>query len=149
LHQSIGAPPVPRPVPHPSMLPSDLHSVRVLVVDDDAETVEAVRAVLEHAGANVETADSAAAARHGVDNWHPDVLISDVAMPFEDGYSLIRSLRQADVTVAAIALTAHARREDEEEALAAGFQIHLAKPVDPGHLVDTVATLAFGPRSAV
>jgi CheY-like chemotaxis protein len=71
------------------------------------------------------------------------VLISDIAMPDEDGYSLIRSLRAAGVRVPAIALTAYARHEDAIEAISAGFQIHLAKPVTPARLVGTVAELAL------
>ena len=63
-------------------------------------------------------------------------------MPREDGYSLVTSLRNADIHVPAIALTAYARREDAERAMTAGFQVHMAKPVDPGSLVDIVATLA-------
>jgi signal transduction histidine kinase len=146
LHEAEAMLTPSRVVPPFRDTPADLHSVRVLVVDDDKETAEAVRAVLEHAGADVHSAASAEAARRDIKAWHPDLLISDIAMPFEDGYMLIKSLRDADVNVAAIALTAHARREDEEKALAAGFQIHLAKPVDPGHLVDTVASLALGHR---
>jgi signal transduction histidine kinase len=148
LHETAMVAAPPRTTRVRPLTPVALRAIRVLVVDDDVETIEAVRAVLEHAGANVETAANAAAARREVETWHPDVLISDIAMPYEDGYSLIKSLRAADVHVAAIALTAHARQEDEAEALAAGFQIHLAKPVDPGQLVDTVASLAFGDHAA-
>jgi signal transduction histidine kinase len=125
---------------------ADLRAIRVLVVDDDEETVEAVRAVLTQAGAAVETAVNAEDARREVEAFHPTVLISDLAMPREDGYTLMRSLRSADITVPAIALTAYARREDADRALAAGFQVHLAKPVDPASLIDTVATLAGGMR---
>ena len=71
----------------------------------------------------------------------PDVLISDIRMEEEDGYSLIRSLRRAGVTTPAIALTAYARHEDAEAARAAGFEVHLAKPVDAGRLVEAVAAL--------
>lgn len=131
-----------RLLPAPLRLGSDLHKVRVLVVDDDTETVQAVRAVLEHAGAAVDTAGTAAEARRELDAWQPDVLVSDIAMPAEDGYSLLRSLRAAHVAIPAIALTAFARREDAERALQAGFQVHLAKPVDPAHLVATIADLA-------
>jgi signal transduction histidine kinase len=131
-----------RVVPAPPRIGGDLRTVRVLVVDDDAETVQAVRAVLEHAGAAVETAATAADARRELDAWHPDILVSDIAMPMEDGYSLLRSLRAAHVAIPAIALTAFARREDAERALEAGFQVHLPKPVDPAHLVATVADLA-------
>jgi CheY-like chemotaxis protein len=72
----------------------------------------------------------------------PDVLVSDIRMPEEDGYSLIRSLRGDGVATPAIALTAFARREDADEARAAGFQIHLPKPVDAGRLIEAVASLA-------
>jgi CheY-like chemotaxis protein len=72
----------------------------------------------------------------------PDVLISDIRMPEENGYTLIQSLRAAGIDTPAIALTAYARREDAAEAHAAGFQIHLPKPVDAGRLIDTVARLA-------
>jgi CheY-like chemotaxis protein len=71
----------------------------------------------------------------------PDVLISDIRMPEEDGYSLIRSLRGAGIGTPAIALTAYARHEDADEARAAGFQMHLAKPIDATQLVDAVATV--------
>ena len=125
---------------------ADLRAVRVLVVDDDEETVEAVRAVLTQAGAAVETAVNAEDARREMETFRPTVLISDLAMPREDGYALVRSLRLADITVPAIALTAYARREDADRAMAAGFQVHMAKPVDPGVLVDTVATLAGAAR---
>jgi signal transduction histidine kinase len=120
----------------------DLQRVRVLVVDDDPETVAAVRALLEDAGAAVDTAGSAADARRELNDWHPDVLISDLAMPHEDGYMLMRSLRDAHVNIPAIALSAYAQREDAERAVAAGFQVHLAKPVDPSDLLDTIASLA-------
>jgi CheY-like chemotaxis protein len=71
----------------------------------------------------------------------PDVLISDIRMPEEDGYSLMRSLRGAGIDTPAIALTAYARREDADAAREAGFQVHLPKPVDAGRLIEAVATL--------
>ncbi len=118
-----------------------LSAVRVLVVEDDEDTRELVRATLEHAGAQVETVGSASEARREMLEESPDVLVSDIRMPEEDGYSLIQSLRTAGVTTPAIALTANARREDAEEARAAGFQIHLAKPIDAARLVEAVAAL--------
>ena len=118
-----------------------LHTARILVVEDEEDTRELVRATLESAGAVVETVATAGEARREMMAEAPDVLISDIRMPEEDGYSLIRSLRCAGITTPAIALTAHARREDADEARAAGFQIHLPKPVDIGRLVDAVATL--------
>jgi signal transduction histidine kinase/CheY-like chemotaxis protein len=118
-----------------------LESTRVLVVDDDGDTRELVRTTLENAGALVDTAATASDARREMLSGPPDVLISDIRMPEEDGYSLMRSLRNAGIDTPAIALTAYARREDADEALAAGYQIHLVKPVDAGRLVDAVATL--------
>ena len=118
-----------------------LSAVRVLVVEDDEDTRELVRATLEQAGAQVETVGSASEARREMLEEKPDVLVSDIRMPEEDGYSLIQSLRTAGVTTPAIALTANARREDAEEARTAGFQIHLAKPIDAAQLVEAVATL--------
>ena len=115
--------------------------MRVLVVEDDEDTRELVRATLEHAGAQVETVGSAREARREMLEESPDVLVSDIRMPEEDGYSLSQSLRTAGVTTPAIALTANARREDAEAARTAGFQIHLAKPIDAARLVEAVATL--------
>ena len=118
-----------------------LAAVRVLVVEDDDDTRELVRATLEHAGAQVEAVASASDARREMAEDSPDVLVSDIRMPEEDGYSLIQSLRTAGVTTPAIALTAYARREDAEEARSAGFQMHLSKPIDAARLVEAVATL--------
>ena len=118
-----------------------LDAARVLVVEDDADARELVKATLERAGASVETVGNSHDARREVLADAPDVLISDIRMPEEDGYELLRSLREAGVETPAIALTAYARREDADEARAAGYQIHLAKPVDAARLVDAVATL--------
>jgi signal transduction histidine kinase len=122
-----------------------LLALRVLVVEDDDDTRELVRLALENAGALVEVVSSAKDARREVLADAPDVLISDIRMPEEDGYSLIRSLRTAGIATPAIALTALARREDADEARAAGFQIHIAKPVDSSGLVDAVASVALPP----
>jgi CheY-like chemotaxis protein len=118
-----------------------LNAVRVLVVEDDADTRELLRATLENAGASVEVVATAEEARREMLADAPDVLISDIRMPEEDGYSLMQSLRSAGVTTPAIALTAYARIEDADQAHAAGFQIHLPKPVDATRLVDAVAKL--------
>jgi signal transduction histidine kinase/ActR/RegA family two-component response regulator len=118
-----------------------LDAARVLVVEDDEDARELVRMTLEDAGAYVETVASASDARREMLSGPPDVLISDIRMAEEDGYSLVRSLRAAGIATPAIALTAYARHEDADEARAAGFQIHLAKPVDAGRLVEAVATL--------
>ena len=122
-----------------------LGAARVLVVEDDDDTREIVRATLESAGASVDVVATARDARREVLMDAPDVLISDIRMPEEDGYSLLRSLRGAGVQTPAIALTAFARREDADEAHAAGYQIHLPKPVDAGRLIDAVAALLGTP----
>jgi len=101
--------------------------------------------MLEDAGASVATTASAGETRAIIGQLRPDLLIADIGMPEEDGYSLIRSVRalESDMTghVPAIALTAHARAEDIDHAFASGFQIHLAKPVDASQLLLTIATL--------
>ena len=132
----------PRPALQPAAVVAHrLDSARVLVVEDDQDTREIVRRTLEAAGASVDVAASASDARREILNERPDVLISDIRMPEEDGYAFMRSLRGAGIDTPAIALTAYARTEDADEAHAAGFQIHLPKPVDAGQLVEAVATL--------
>jgi signal transduction histidine kinase/ActR/RegA family two-component response regulator len=136
-------PPVPVPAcpDSESALPS-LRDIRVLCVDDDPDSREVVRAVLLRAGAQVHTAAGAEEARRHLRTWRPHVLVFDIAMPQEDGYALMQSLRATAVTLPAIALTAFARREDAERARMAGFQVHMTKPIDPERLVRTVAVLA-------
>jgi signal transduction histidine kinase len=125
-----------------------LHGMRVLVVDDDPDTREVLRAMLEDAGAIVSATASAGETRAMVARVRPDLLIADIGMPAEDGYSLMRSLRalESDLRrLPAIALTAHAQPEDVDRALASGFQVHMAKPVDASELVMTIATLMNPP----
>jgi signal transduction histidine kinase len=132
------------PAPARAALPPIAHRLddtRILVVEDDDDARELVRLTLETAGASVETVATAGDARREMLGEQPDVLISDVRMPEEDGYSLIRSLRRAGISTPAIALTAFARQEDAAEAHAAGFQLHLPKPIDAGRLVDAVVNL--------
>jgi CheY-like chemotaxis protein len=125
-----------------------LEGVRVLVVDDESDARDALALVLERCGARVTVAGSAAEA---LDAWRresPDVLLSDIAMPGEDGYSLIRkiaSTRPDMRSLPAAAVTAYATSEDRQRALEAGYRDHLTKPVDPGALVATVARLAGRP----
>jgi signal transduction histidine kinase/CheY-like chemotaxis protein len=131
----------------------DIRGVRVLVVDDEEDAREMVREILSHSGAVVETA---ASVREGLDtlaSFRPQVLISDIGMPDEDGYTLIRSIRRlggAVGDVPAIALTAYARYEDARNMVAAGYERHLPKPTDPKTLVAAVGELAHGapPASA-
>ena len=127
--------------PYPDIDPR-LEDVRVLVVDDNEETRDVLRALLEEAGATVQTASGAAEARRTLHLLAPDVLISDIAMPDEDGYALIRSLRASNVATPAIALTALARSGDRHTALAAGYQVHMIKPADPVDLIEAVGTLS-------
>jgi PAS domain S-box-containing protein len=122
-----------------------LSGVRVLVVDDDPDALDLVSRVLKQSGADVRTAGSAAEALRAMSAYRPHVLLSDIAMPGEDGYDLIRQVRSAQgQTPPAVALTAFARREDRLRALQAGFQSHVSKPVEPAELVAVVATLAKG-----
>jgi signal transduction histidine kinase/ActR/RegA family two-component response regulator len=126
--------------------PSSLDGVAVLVVDDDEESRTVVAAYLENHHATVLTAASAEEALDVLQREHVDVLLADVAMPGEDGYTLLRKLRSLNAsraaTIPAAALTAFARDEDRQEALQAGFQMHLTKPIDAGSLVAAVATLS-------
>jgi signal transduction histidine kinase/ActR/RegA family two-component response regulator len=120
---------------------TSLHNVRVLLVDDDDDARELVRVTLEKAGASVDAVASATEARREILEESPDVLISDIRMPEENGYSLIQSLRTAGISTPAIALTALSRREDEDAARDAGFQLHIAKPIDAANLIDAVGRL--------
>jgi CheY-like chemotaxis protein len=122
----------------------------VLLVEDQNDTLELLRNVLSATGAYVSTADSAESALRLLDEVRPDVLISDVGMPEHDGYELIRTVRERyDRTIRAAALTAYARPEDRERALAAGFEAHITKPIDPDRLVEAIARLCNKVPSAV
>lgn len=122
-----------------------LHGLKVLVVDDDADTCETIGAVLANAGAEVRTCLSAGQALTAMDISVPDILVSDLAMPGEDGYALIRQVRarttEAGGRIKAVALTAYGRSEDRLKALSAGFQVHVGKPVEPSQLVRIVASV--------
>jgi CheY-like chemotaxis protein/nitrogen-specific signal transduction histidine kinase len=122
----------------------DLHGVRVLVVDDEADTLELSRQVLGDRHAQVLTAPSVDEALQTLLTFNPDVLVSDLSMPGRDGYELIRAVRltTGPDELPAAALTAFARPEDAVRAHDAGFQMHLAKPVEPDELVRIVAQLA-------
>jgi signal transduction histidine kinase/CheY-like chemotaxis protein len=122
-----------------------LSDICVLVVDDDDQSRQVVAAHLESCHAQVLMAASSAEAIDLLKQHQVQVLLADIAMPGEDGYSLIRRLRAMDIAssdVPAAALTAFAREEDRHEALEAGFQLHLSKPIDAGSLIAAVATLA-------
>ena len=129
-----------------------LRGVRVLVVDDDTDARDLVGAVLSRCGAEVRSSESAAAALAVLREWRPDVLLSDIGMPHEDGYDLIRRVRALDEAqggrVPAAALTAYARDEDRGLTRAAGFQMHVVKPVHPAELIAAVERLARQPARA-
>jgi signal transduction histidine kinase/CheY-like chemotaxis protein len=119
-------------------LPSEIVGLRLLVVDDEEDTRELLRAILERCGATVETASNADEGVALFQRMRPDVVVSDIGMPGEDGYSLIRRLRALPDDAGrtpAVALTAFARGEDRTRALMAGFKAHVPKPVDPRELV--------------
>jgi CheY-like chemotaxis protein len=140
----LPAPARPRDLP-PRPAPDLLGSMRVLVVDDDEATCEMLSIVLSAHGARVRTASSAAAGLREVEAWQPDVLLSDISMPGEDGYSLIRRVRALPApsgAVRAIAITALASSQDRDDALRAGFQAHLTKPLQFGLLLKHIAALA-------
>ncbi len=118
-----------------------LDGVRIVVVDDDADTRDMLAVALRNHGAEVQVVASAAEAMTALTDVPADVLISDISMPGEDGYSLVRRLRTEGGRIRALALTALARVEDGERALAAGFQRCLAKPVDPAELATVVRAL--------
>jgi signal transduction histidine kinase len=124
---------------------SPLTGIRVLVVDDDADSREFIAFVLEQLGAQVSTVTSAGEAIASLEQLPPDILLSDIGMPDMDGYMLMRQIRamppEQGGQILAIALTAYAGEIDRQQALAAGFQHHLAKPVEPDELVKVILNL--------
>ena len=141
------SPDVSMPIPDEMPL---LTNVRVVLVDDDPDTREVLHTVLGSSGADVIAAESAAQGLAAIEQRAPDVIIADIGMPGEDGYSFIQKARgilaARGVQPPAIALTAYARLEDRERMLAAGFQRHIAKPADP-RLVVLAVTELVGPSS--
>ena len=121
----------------------ELTGIRVLVVDDDADNREMLAMILEHSGARVVTADSAAEALRLLETEQPQVLISDIGLPDEDGLSLLRRVRALPMTrggdVAAIALTGYGAYESRVTSRDAGFQAHLTKPVALDDLLAAIA----------
>jgi signal transduction histidine kinase/ActR/RegA family two-component response regulator len=126
--------------------PERLDGLKVLVVDDEADTRELLNVVLRRCGAEVLTASTAAEAQDLLERLRPDILISDIGMPGEDGYELIRSVRALPLEkggrIPAVALTAYARTEDRLRVLRSGYQMHVPKPVELSELVAVVANLA-------
>ncbi|MCA1991593.1 MAG: PAS domain-containing protein, partial [Coleofasciculus sp. S288] len=132
---------------------TDLSGVRVLVVDDEADMRELVAFILEESGAEVQVAASATEALEKLEQFQQDILISDIGMPHVDGYMLMQQVRErfpqhgrpspalSQAMPKAIALTAYAGEFNQQQALAAGFERHLSKPVEPNELVRAIATL--------
>ncbi len=121
-----------------------LAGLRLLAVDDEPDTLDVMAELLAMRGAEVATASSADQALEVLQRFDPDVLVSDISMPGRDGYDLIREVRtgRGPEELPAVAVTAFAGPEDRRRALDAGFQVHMAKPVDPGELVSVIARLA-------
>jgi CheY-like chemotaxis protein len=146
--------PVPRLHPTAAVLEPPTASVRLdglrlLVVEDDPDALDLAAAILGGAGATVRTCASAAPAFEILRRWRPDVLVSDIEMPGEDGYSLIRKVRALDAELGgrtpAIALTAYGRPQDRMLSLTAGYNMHVPKPVDPRELTTIIASVAAPP----
>ncbi|MBD1938377.1 PAS domain S-box protein [Microcoleus sp. FACHB-68] len=131
---------------HSSSASAPLSNVRVLVVDDEADTRDVIVTALEQSGAEVKVVASVNTAFIALQQFQPNVLVSDIGMPEEDGYSLIRKVRALAADrggkIPAVALTAYAMEEDRRRVLEAGFQQHLAKPVDTDELIQVVARLS-------
>ncbi len=132
-------------VESPERQPSSLKGLRVLVVDDETDARTLLTMMLERCGAQVVAVGSSREGLESVESWRPDVLIADIGMPVEDGYGLIKKIRalpkKKGGQTPALALTAYARTEDRVRALSAGYQVHLAKPVDRFELAAVVASL--------
>jgi CheY-like chemotaxis protein len=122
-----------------------LTGVHVLIVEDDTDSRNVLAVLLQRLGALVEAVASAREAYDRVMHRRPDVLVSDIGMPDEDGYSLIRRVRLlgGDRKLPAIALTAYARKQDAEAALASGYDRHLAKPVAPVDLIKAIKSVTL------
>ena len=145
----------PATAPRPAMAGDypRLDNVHVLIVEDDADSARVFESLVTACGAKAAITRSVAEALEVHRRWKIDVLISDIGMPQEDGYVLIRKIREREHRAGshplpAIAVTAYARPEDRDQALAAGFQVHVAKPVEPVDLLETIARLAAPRRSA-
>ena len=127
-----------------------LDGLQVLLVDDNADTRELIAFILEQSGAEVTSVSSVSEALEAVVRLRPDILVSDIGMPDEDGYSLIRQVRSHKALngqkIPAVALTAFASDEERRLALEAGFQVHLSKPIEPDKLVRVVANLVKGSK---
>ena len=137
--------PVSEPIRSQKSENSTLEGLRILVIDDSADSREYAAFVLSEAGAHIKTADSATSAIEAMNQELPDVIVCDIGMPGTTGYELIQQIRSRPVEagggVTAIALTSYAGDYDQKQAIAAGFQQHLSKPVDPEQLVKTISAI--------
>jgi CheY-like chemotaxis protein len=124
-----------------------LKNRRILIVEDDSDTQALLRTMLERHGADVVTVNSSAAGLTEVQRRKPDVIISDIGMTGENGYEFIKRIRSLPQDegghIPAIALTAYAAPSDRRKALLAGFQTHLAKPIEPAELLAVISSLTF------
>jgi CheY-like chemotaxis protein len=129
----------------------ELYGLKILVVDDDVDTRELIEWVLKRVGAEVTSVGSAREALEVLEREKPHVLVSDIAMPEEDGYALLKKIRalppERGGRIPAIALTAHSLVQDRLQSLRAGFQSHVPKPVVPEELVEVVASIIHLRRS--
>jgi CheY-like chemotaxis protein/anti-sigma regulatory factor (Ser/Thr protein kinase) len=147
---SAGELPVHHEPSHAAELPN-LNGIRVLVVDDEPDAREMMACALANCGTTVITAGSAREALEALQQSRIDVVLADIGMPVEDGYALIRKIRALpsarEAAIPAAAVTAYAREDQRQRALAAGFQLHIAKPVNPSELARAVASLVGVPAS--
>jgi signal transduction histidine kinase/CheY-like chemotaxis protein len=129
----------------PFHCPPELTGIKLLVVDDEPDTRDLLITVLEQCGAKVRACASAAEALEALDQYEPDILVSDIGMPGENGYDLIKKVRAREAggerRIPAVALTAYARIEDRMQALTAGYNMHVSKPVEPAELAVVIASL--------
>ncbi|HEY9299387.1 MAG TPA: response regulator, partial [Phormidium sp.] len=122
----------------------DLQTVKVLLVDDEQDNLDLITFILEDAGATVTAVNSASEALAVLGEFNPDVLVSDIGMPEMNGYELVKQVQASLLrgeSIPAIALTAYAGEADQKQAIAAGFQVHLSKPVEPNELINTIFEL--------
>jgi hypothetical protein len=126
---------------------TSLAGLRVLLVDDDKDSRRMLITALGAYDAELRACSSSTEALETLREWHPDVIVSDIGMPNEDGYDLIRKIRELPSngggTIPALALTGYASREDEKRSLEAGYQMHLSKPIEIAKLVAAVAHIAL------
>jgi CheY-like chemotaxis protein len=146
VSEGAGASDIPRKTSPELWQQPELAGVHVLLVDDDPGTLEMISAALNERHARVTAVASSQEALSEIQRSRPDILVSDIAMPVEDGYKLIERVRALEPKQAkmipAVAITAYARDEDRSRALAAGYQSYLPKPIEPAELIAVIAELA-------